>query len=103
MESWNIEEVCDFLVRHEFEKEVVGVFRQNKISGNLLGLLSEPDMKELGLNALGDRKRLQILIKNEVEGSNELLQNQSIDTQPEGTSKSETMSLVGYSSVATYI
>jgi len=81
MESWNIEKMCNFLVKHEFEEEVVGVFQQNKISG-------EPDMKELGLNALGDRKHLQLLIKNE------LVQIQ--DTPGEGASISEMISLVGY-------
>ena len=63
MESWNIEEVCEFLMKYEFDEEVVQIFRVNKISGSVLVLLSDTDMKELGLTALGDRKRLQFLLK----------------------------------------
>ena len=67
MESWNIEGVCDFLVKYEFDEDVVQIFRMNKISGSVLVLLNDADMKELGVAALGDRTepRGQFLNKEE--------------------------------------
>ena len=64
MEAWSIDEVCEFLKKHF--NEVVRIFRANKICGSVLWSLNEPDMKELGLTALGDRRRLQCLIKSQV-------------------------------------
>ena len=57
--------MCDFLISNHFDEEVVGVFRMNKICGSVLCSLNEADMKELGLMALGDRRRLQSFIKKE--------------------------------------
>ena len=59
MEKWNINEVCDFLSENDFDEDIVECFRVNKIRGRVLFLLSEDDMKQLGLGALGDRKYFQ--------------------------------------------
>ena len=66
MEDWAVEQVCDFLVNNRFDEEVVGIFRVNKICGSVLWSLNESDMKELGLTALGDRRRLQCLVKKNI-------------------------------------
>ena len=67
MESWTTERVCDFLTNNHFDEEVVGIFKTNKICGSVLSSLNEADLKELGLTALGDRRRLQSLIKRELQ------------------------------------
>lgn len=54
------EKVCDFLMKCKFDEEVIQIFQLSKISGSVLVMLSDTDMKELGLTALGDRKRLQV-------------------------------------------
>ena len=66
MEDWAVEQVCDFLVNNRFDEEVVGSFRVNKICGSVLWSLNESDMKELELTALGDRRRLQCLVKKNI-------------------------------------
>ena len=63
MESWSIAQVCELLSNHGFDEEVVEVFQRNKVSGNVLQLLDDIYMKELGISALGDRKRLRLLTK----------------------------------------
>lgn len=53
-----------------FDCSVVEVFRENKIDGIEFVSLSRDDMKELGISALGDRKKLLRLIhtlESEVE------------------------------------
>ena len=64
MEQWNINEVCDFLSENDFDEDIVECFRVNKIRGRVLFLLSEDDMKQLGLGALGDRKYFQHILHN---------------------------------------
>ncbi|XP_065885283.1 uncharacterized protein [Dysidea avara] len=64
MEKWSINEVCDFLSENDFEEDIVECFRVNKIRGRVLFLLSEDDMKQLGLDALGDRKYFQHILHN---------------------------------------
>lgn len=57
-----MEEVSDILNKAGFDEEVVKIFRVNKIDRSLLVALDKDDMKELGIVALGDRKKLQMLI-----------------------------------------
>ena len=63
MENWSVSDVSDFLTTNSFDEEVVKVFRCNKINGKVLSLLTEEDLKELGLAALGDRRLLSHLLK----------------------------------------
>ena len=63
MENWSVSDVSDFLTTNSFDEEVVKVFRSNKINGKVLSLLTEEDLKELGLAALGDRRLLSHLLK----------------------------------------
>jgi len=49
MELWNIGEVSEFLSRNDFGEDIIESFRVNKISGEVLPLLNENDLKELGL------------------------------------------------------
>ena len=62
MESWTVEEVCQFLKRNDFEENVIRAFRVNKVRGRVLPLLNDEDLKQLELAALGDRKYLQHLL-----------------------------------------
>ena len=64
MKRWTTEKVYKFLNCNEFDEEVVGIFKMNKIYGSVPCTLNEADMKEL---ALGDQRRLQSLIKKEFE------------------------------------
>lgn len=58
MESWSTAEVCCFIEAKGFEKDVTELFRANRIRGEVLPLLTDTDLKELGVAALGDRKLL---------------------------------------------
>ena len=57
-----MEEVSDILNKAGFNEEVVKIFRVNKIDRSLIVALDKDDMKELGIVALGDSKKLQMLI-----------------------------------------
>lgn len=62
-EDLNVAEICQLLREKGFQDDVVEVFRMNKIDGSVLVELDADDMKELGVKALGDRKKLNHLIK----------------------------------------
>ena len=62
MASLTVEGMCERLAK-EFDSEVVETFRTNKIDGSVFIELEESDMKELGIVALGDRKKLKKLIR----------------------------------------
>ena len=62
------EEICNLLLENGFHHSVADVFRDNKIDGAVLADLDKDDMKELGISALGDRKKLQQLI-NQLKNS----------------------------------
>ena len=54
--------MCEMLVKAGFDDSVVEVFRSNKIDRVVLLELDRDDMSELGIVALGDRKKLQKMI-----------------------------------------
>lgn len=60
-EAFNIEELCDTLKTNHFDADVVEVFRTNKIDGITFLELNSSDLKELGIIALGDRKKTERL------------------------------------------
>lgn len=64
MESWSTNEVCSFIAEKDFEKDVVELFRVNRIRGPVLSLLTDTELKELGVTALGDRKLLLKLFQH---------------------------------------
>ena len=43
----------------------MSTFRTQKISGSVLAMLSDSDMKELGVTTMGDRRRIQHLLKSQ--------------------------------------
>lgn len=51
-----------------FNISVVEVFHRNKVDGEVFVELDSNDMKELGISALGDRKKLQKLQNSERRG-----------------------------------
>ena len=57
-----VEDVFQLLLENDFDALVVEIFRANKIDRKVLIDLDRDDMKELGILALGDRKRLQQII-----------------------------------------
>ena len=57
-----MEEVSSLLTNAGFDTEIVQIFVSNKIDRSVLATLTTQDMKELGIVALGDRKKLQFLI-----------------------------------------
>ena len=59
LDSLSTSEVCTLLKTNGFDDDVVEVFRANKIDGSALKELNSEDLKELGIIALGDRKRLE--------------------------------------------
>ena len=63
MENWSVADVSGFLIENGFDKEVVELFRCNKIRGKVLKLLTDGDMKEMGLTAIGDRRLLNHLLQ----------------------------------------
>lgn len=58
MEKWSTVEVCNFISSKGFQEDVIQLFSVNRISGEVLPLLTDGDLKELGVAALGDRKLL---------------------------------------------
>ena len=54
--------VCQLLIERDFAEDVVEIFRENRIDGIVLRVLTVDDM-ELGVKALGDRKKLSSLIE----------------------------------------
>lgn len=65
-----MEEVCSILTEAGFDEATVEIFRSNKIDRTVLMNLDKDDMKELGITALGDRKRLQSIISKLTSQSN---------------------------------
>ena len=63
MESWSVAEVSEFLVANGFDEEEVELFRRNKIRGKVLKLLTDRDLQEMGLTAIGDRRLLNHLLQ----------------------------------------
>lgn len=57
--------ICELLMDNGFDISVVEVFRCNKVDGEVFVQLDSNDMKELGISALGDRKKLQKLQNSE--------------------------------------
>lgn len=64
-----MERVCKLLTQYGFEEDVLEVFCYNKITEDVLVELSNNDMKELGIVAVGDRIRLRKVIAHITEAS----------------------------------
>lgn len=60
----SISDVGETLRKEGFTDDIVQLFYENKISMPILMDLNKEDFKELGIVALGDRKKLTILIEN---------------------------------------
>jgi len=62
-ETWNPEQFAQYISEQglgEYSKCII----QHKISGKLAPLLSELDLKEMGLTIIGDRLRFQLIVEN---------------------------------------
>jgi len=68
MEYWNVDEVSEFLSGNKLGEDIVESFRVNEINGELLLLLNEDDLKELGLSSREDQKYFRrVLLKVQEE------------------------------------
>ena len=61
---YKMEEVSRLLRREGFEESVIECFKRNKIDMDVFLDMSKDDMIELGISALGDRKKLTKLIQS---------------------------------------
>ena len=52
------ERVCDLLNEEGFDKDVLEVFRKNRIDVSAFVKWDKEDFEQLGIVALGDKKRL---------------------------------------------
>ncbi len=48
----------ELLTKHGLSKDIIDIFHDNRINVDQLQELTSDDLKELGVIALGDRKRL---------------------------------------------
>lgn len=64
-ESWSPSEVADFIKSNGFPSES-GLFRDNDISGDLLPLLTDDHLKDMGITAIGPRVLIHKLIRDTV-------------------------------------
>ena len=55
------QEVTDMLIKEGFEDDVVAIFEKNRIDKVVFMEMDKDDFNELGVMALGDKKRLMIL------------------------------------------
>ena len=69
MERWSTSEVCEFIAEKGFEEDVIELFRVNRIRGPVLSLLTDAELKELGVAAMGDRKLLLKLFQSDSNSS----------------------------------
>jgi len=62
-ETWNAEQLAEYISKQglaEYSKYII----QHKISGKLAPLLSESDLKEMGIRCIGDRLRFRMIVEN---------------------------------------
>lgn len=57
------EEMCKWLEGEGFEDDILDVFRSNRIDSKIFLELNKDDFEDLGVTALGDKKRLNLLKK----------------------------------------
>ena len=57
--SLSISELCSLLKEKGLDNDVVEVFRSNKIDGAVFLDLNREDLRELGIVALGDQKKIE--------------------------------------------
>ena len=55
----SISQLCSLLKENGLDGDVIEVFRCNKIDGAVLLDLNKEDLKELGIVALGDQKKIE--------------------------------------------
>ena len=57
--DWSIEDVCSFIDALNFDDgEISNLFRQNRVDGETLFGITVEELKEIGINALGIRKKI---------------------------------------------
>ena len=61
-ESWDAEQLADYISKQGLS-EYSKCITQHKISGKLAPLLTQSDLKEMGLGCIGDRLRFQSIIE----------------------------------------
>lgn len=62
-ETWNAEELAGFISNQGLESYSHTII-EHKITGKLAPLLSEMDLKEMGITCIGDRLRFRLIVDN---------------------------------------
>jgi len=62
-ETWNAEELAGFISNQGLESYSHTII-DHKITGKLAPLLSEMDLKEMGITCIGDRLRFRLIVDN---------------------------------------
>lgn len=62
-ETWNAEELAEFISNQGLESYSHSII-EHKITGKLAPLLSEMDLKEMGITCIGDRLRFRLIVDN---------------------------------------
>lgn len=57
-EKWTPEELADYIQRRESIGNYAELFRDQKIDGSIAHSITDDDLKEMGVSAIGDRKRI---------------------------------------------
>ena len=71
MEQLSAGQVAELLKEEGLPENVVQLFEKNAVDGEALMMLeTDEDMKELGLNKLGDRLKIRKLLSKYREGAN---------------------------------
>ena len=69
MASQRYEDVCSELLLEGLEEDVVEIFRSNRIDKPVFLGLDRSDLQQLGITALGDKKRIET-IQQRISGEN---------------------------------
>uniref|UniRef100_A0A0G4H4K4 SAM domain-containing protein n=1 Tax=Chromera velia CCMP2878 TaxID=1169474 RepID=A0A0G4H4K4_9ALVE len=65
----SVDEVCDWLSDLSLP-HLAGAFRENRIDGTVLPTLTDADLKEIGVSALGDRRKVLMSAQEFSSGAN---------------------------------
>lgn len=59
---WNVDKVCEWLKTLQLSKDYSSLFIQNAIDGAVLVTMSQADIKDIGITAFGDVRKLDMAL-----------------------------------------
>ncbi len=57
--SWSVDDVVEWMKSLTLGKDYSSVIQSNLIDGDALSMMTPDDFKEIGINAMGDLKKIQ--------------------------------------------